>query len=244
MQVITFCAPSLAYLLMPSRVRRVKCDETKPSCKRCSSTGRRCDGYASPTQPSPIGYLVVGTGQARPECEQKSRASFQFYCETFAPILSSLGTNKFWGAIVPASCSTHESIKHLVIATSTLGASPFLDQAQRNIMFLIHYTKALRLLSDTRDASVVVVLIGCILLAICDEIQQQRSGPSPHVLFGQKILTNHLNGSGISDRHYPIDEIALVLSRLSAPRRFEGIQQMLSRQPVRRTSDVLNAGPP
>ncbi|EHY56027.1 hypothetical protein ABEF95_012124 [Exophiala dermatitidis] len=26
-------------------IRRVKCDEAKPSCKRCTSTGRRCDGY-------------------------------------------------------------------------------------------------------------------------------------------------------------------------------------------------------
>ncbi|KAH7351264.1 hypothetical protein BKA65DRAFT_255215 [Rhexocercosporidium sp. MPI-PUGE-AT-0058] len=27
------------------RIRRVKCDEDKPSCRRCSSTGRNCDGY-------------------------------------------------------------------------------------------------------------------------------------------------------------------------------------------------------
>jgi len=27
------------------RIRRVKCDEAKPSCQRCTSTGRKCDGY-------------------------------------------------------------------------------------------------------------------------------------------------------------------------------------------------------
>src|SRR6266536_6710913 len=27
------------------RIRRVKCDETKPRCNRCTSTGRKCDGY-------------------------------------------------------------------------------------------------------------------------------------------------------------------------------------------------------
>ncbi|KAI2613794.1 uncharacterized protein GGS25DRAFT_17386 [Hypoxylon fragiforme] len=27
------------------KIRRVKCDETKPACTRCSSTGRKCDGY-------------------------------------------------------------------------------------------------------------------------------------------------------------------------------------------------------
>ncbi|KAK5653741.1 hypothetical protein OQA88_7897 [Cercophora sp. LCS_1] len=30
------------------RIRKIKCDENKPSCKRCSSTGRTCDGYSSP----------------------------------------------------------------------------------------------------------------------------------------------------------------------------------------------------
>lgn len=29
------------------RVRRIKCDELKPHCRRCTSTGRKCDGYAS-----------------------------------------------------------------------------------------------------------------------------------------------------------------------------------------------------
>ena len=27
------------------KLRKVKCDEEKPHCKRCTSTGRRCDGY-------------------------------------------------------------------------------------------------------------------------------------------------------------------------------------------------------
>ncbi|KAG0650452.1 Aspercryptin biosynthesis cluster-specific transcription regulator atnN [Hyphodiscus hymeniophilus] len=30
------------------KIRRVKCGEAKPSCLRCTSTGRKCDGYVSP----------------------------------------------------------------------------------------------------------------------------------------------------------------------------------------------------
>lgn len=26
----------------------MKCDETKPECDRCTSTGRKCDGYVDP----------------------------------------------------------------------------------------------------------------------------------------------------------------------------------------------------
>src|SRR5450755_1287659 len=27
------------------KIRRVKCDETKPSCLKCTRSGRKCDGY-------------------------------------------------------------------------------------------------------------------------------------------------------------------------------------------------------
>lgn len=30
------------------KIRKVKCDESKPFCKRCLETGRKCDGYAVP----------------------------------------------------------------------------------------------------------------------------------------------------------------------------------------------------
>ncbi|KAF2176198.1 hypothetical protein K469DRAFT_36275 [Zopfia rhizophila CBS 207.26] len=32
------------------KIRRIKCDEAKPSCHKCTSTGRKCDGYM-PNQP-------------------------------------------------------------------------------------------------------------------------------------------------------------------------------------------------
>ncbi|KAJ0422486.1 putative Zn(II)2Cys6 transcription factor [Aspergillus carlsbadensis] len=32
------------------RIRRVKCDEERPHCQRCQSTGRKCDGYVPPQQ--------------------------------------------------------------------------------------------------------------------------------------------------------------------------------------------------
>ncbi|TVY13592.1 Transcriptional regulatory protein moc3 [Lachnellula arida] len=32
------------------KIRRVKCDETKPCCDKCVSTGRTCDGYKPPKE--------------------------------------------------------------------------------------------------------------------------------------------------------------------------------------------------
>lgn len=33
------------------KIRHKKCDETKPACRRCTSTGRKCDGYAPVGRP-------------------------------------------------------------------------------------------------------------------------------------------------------------------------------------------------
>ena len=41
MQLLTFC----------HRVRRVKCDETKPVCRNCAKLGRSCTGYHEPEVP-------------------------------------------------------------------------------------------------------------------------------------------------------------------------------------------------
>src|SRR6187402_3685936 len=36
------------------RIRRIKCDEAKPSCYKCKSTRRKCDGYWYPNAPPPL----------------------------------------------------------------------------------------------------------------------------------------------------------------------------------------------
>jgi hypothetical protein len=43
----------LRLLTTSLRTRRVKCDETKPFCIKCTSTGRTCEGYAAPLPRKP-----------------------------------------------------------------------------------------------------------------------------------------------------------------------------------------------
>ncbi|KAL4756676.1 Zn(II)2Cys6 transcription factor domain-containing protein [Aspergillus foveolatus] len=53
------------------KTRRIRCDETWPSCKRCTSTGRRCDGPSStPARPVTVSfaetYTLESLGKMRP----------------------------------------------------------------------------------------------------------------------------------------------------------------------------------
>ncbi|KAI2606693.1 hypothetical protein GGR54DRAFT_652275 [Hypoxylon sp. NC1633] len=47
---VPWSVPGNAWTPNPS-IRRVKCDETKPACTRCTSTGRKCDGYGGAAPP-------------------------------------------------------------------------------------------------------------------------------------------------------------------------------------------------
>ncbi|KAJ5373600.1 hypothetical protein N7517_005606 [Penicillium concentricum] len=60
-------APKLKSGCMTCKVRRVKCDEEKPHCRRCISTGRKCDGYAHP----PFAVEVLKSCHNDDSCRQR-----------------------------------------------------------------------------------------------------------------------------------------------------------------------------
>lgn len=126
----------------------MKCDEEKPHCKRCTSTGRQCDGYAQllsratpadTTQPSqkdkvansisllslhrPRHILLGGPGTspgggASPSTEE-GRA-LQFFHEAAGPYLSGAMDPYFWTRLVMQFAGFEPAVKHSLIAISSL----------------------------------------------------------------------------------------------------------------------------
>ncbi|KAF4502413.1 Zn(2)-C6 fungal-type DNA-binding domain [Fusarium agapanthi] len=82
------------------KVRRVKCDEARPSCLRCTSAGRTCDGYEEAEaeqvlqQQSPIQAAIARYGNS-----QEAR-SIQFFMERTLSQLTSFFPDEFWGISV------------------------------------------------------------------------------------------------------------------------------------------------
>lgn len=61
MHNLQVCAPLIltaAFSDLRHRIRRIKCDEHKPWCLRCTSTGRKCDGYASESTTTKVSSSV------------------------------------------------------------------------------------------------------------------------------------------------------------------------------------------
>lgn len=109
------------------KIRRVKCDETKPNCDRCTSTGRKCDGYNIPPRkkrrclsaretsiPAPEKCLEVVSGT------QDELRALEFFHERTAPGLSGYFDADFWTRLVFQMSSAEPCLRHAMVAVGTL----------------------------------------------------------------------------------------------------------------------------
>jgi hypothetical protein len=123
-------------VLIASRIRKVKCDEEKPHCKRCTSTGRACDGYdvnfrpASQTHPNspPLsgGYQVVRSQSPIPLAPAlrlktaEERNSFEFFTTHAVYSLRGFLDSPFWQREILQAAHHHESIQHCIVALGAM----------------------------------------------------------------------------------------------------------------------------
>ena len=157
-------------------------------------------------------------------CAVRARISFQMFKDLYAPALSGYGTSGFWQTVVLQASDMSEAIKHLVLAASSLhwGPKPDSDEVQttggRNVPFLAHYGRALQVLGRCASSDVFVVLVACVLLAVCDDLQQNSCGAQRHIQAGQRILIAQSRAFQLSHWKHTeaLGEIASTLSRLCA----------------------------
>ncbi|KAH8670408.1 hypothetical protein BGZ60DRAFT_538124, partial [Tricladium varicosporioides] len=126
------------------RTRRVKCDETRPNCKRCVRAGFNCDGYpldrsTTPTPPPTTRLLIprasanktsqvaIFTGNTilctpwRSICndEVEYRYFDYFRTSTIECLTDFFGTG-IWGGLILQLCHQQSFARHAVIALAAL----------------------------------------------------------------------------------------------------------------------------
>lgn len=110
---------------LENRIRRVKCDEARPSCHRCTSTGRKCDGYqvSSPTSSdhsrSSPESLSVALSTGSPSTALEKRTFDFFRCRT-APSVSGYFPDPVWDRFVLQVSHTNETVRYAVNALAAL----------------------------------------------------------------------------------------------------------------------------
>lgn len=193
------------------RIRRVKCDETKPLCTRCTSTGRQCEGYSASTLPhttsrparnpkftsETLGSLLsyrLSSGIPGTYAEQRS---FCYLRERAIYDISGYFQSEFWDRLVLQISHTEPVLRHALMALSSL-CETYESQDLKNIndtsrgrFALKHYNRAVRLLGahlSTSQPQLEVILTSCLVFVWLEFIRNDFHAGLNHLKGGLKIL--------------------------------------------------------
>ncbi|KAH6632905.1 hypothetical protein C7974DRAFT_162068 [Boeremia exigua] len=192
------------------RIRRVKCDESRPSCIKCSSTGRKCDGY--PQNQRDLQTHASSYGQIKSAWPSKALASLpdfgndmrhlEFYYHCIGPKLSGRFDTEFWSRSILQIAHVEPGVRNALIALSHLNQSQSgtLQDARRSANrpnnlkrrpFWINYNKAIRHLIDDiakPSFSAEAGLVICLLFACIEFLQADANMAFTHVRSGLNIV--------------------------------------------------------
>jgi hypothetical protein len=115
------------------RIRRVKCDETKPACQRCLSTGRACDGYgvwagwnrytsstnSNPNIRGPKSLTYHNMPVPLNGSTKEELVYFDFFCRRTALKLPGVFESTFWEHLIFQASSSEPAVLHAVIALAS-----------------------------------------------------------------------------------------------------------------------------
>ena len=198
--------------------RKVKCDETRPSCLRCVSYGQACKGYKVPKtwlfetpaiiQKSKVTSqsLVQIRPAPHPDREPLERRALLYFNEKTIPLLAAFNSVslELWKEVIPQLGQSVEPLQHLMIAAASCQEklSPAShNKEDNNRLAAQHYSKAVQMLIDrSRQPTPEIMLMCCLLFIACENLRVSQLQAVPHLRAGLKILRQYEQARS-SDSH-------------------------------------------
>lgn len=175
---------------------------------RCTSTGRKCDGYSIlPSHSHAIVFSVAQTSTSisrnvtSPMAGDKDLHFLEFYHHVAAPSMSVDNFDQaFWSRSCLQMAQSEESIRHALIAIGYLNRSQTgsLKSARSNLVattgqetFLTHYNKALRSVADriaSPSYTPEVALVSCFIFVGIEILRGNYDAAMLHYTNGLRII--------------------------------------------------------
>ncbi|CAI6061098.1 unnamed protein product [Clonostachys chloroleuca] len=182
------------------KIRKVKCDENKPNCLRCTKTGRKCDGYVAPlprAQSSKLPNLA-------PELmSSEDYHAFDYYRVRSSAVLGGIvrdSGDDFWSGLVIRLAITEPAVRHALLALSSvhekviaIGDKP--ETRIPNTTFAFgEYSKAISAISKWKPPSnssepATIPLLVCVLFICIEFLMDYEAAAQVHISQGRKILS-------------------------------------------------------
>ena len=196
--------------------RKIKCDETKPNCNRCSVFGVECGGYNRPPQTCNFGlskssraeitYKDAKTSSkpmAKPYAKPdpkfsmvptygsvEEQCALSYYCSSVAVDISKFSSPTFWTVLMPQASWAHPGIKHALVALTSRYASLKAirhESSMPNTRSIWHYNQSIRFLV-INTPTIEVVLLACFLLFTYENLDANFKVSRQHIESGFKII--------------------------------------------------------
>ncbi|KAJ6131203.1 C6 zinc finger domain protein [Penicillium sp. IBT 18751x] len=180
------------------RARKVKCDETVPHCLRCTSTGRRCDGYREPP-PVSRSWEELLSLQPRPslipEADAGELHSLEYFRDNVGHLISGSLEGSLWTRIVARVLFHEPAVRHAVVAVSniyehfaqirwlSLGRGP-------ETLIIRHYNKAIKHVLAPASGHPDTVLLVCLLFVCIEFLRGDAEAAITHVRHGINLVNS------------------------------------------------------
>ena len=185
------------------KVRRVKCDETHPECKRCSRAGYACPGYVNVPQAN-IFEPEIGP---RFGSEMEKR-SYDYLLRDGIQVLTTFqpSCRVFYTQSSAQISQTFEPLKYIMIAVGAIqapvhyakpGQAVRIRMPQLPPLPLMAITKAMHLLASADPKELPVEgFAACCLFFMAIDIWTGKVGAAPvHTLAGLRLVEEHIRSA-------------------------------------------------
>ncbi|TVY76112.1 hypothetical protein LSUE1_G006805 [Lachnellula suecica] len=220
-------------LMCTYRIRRVKCDETKPHCRRCTRFGVDCDGYPPVYRNPSSSRAILPKGQnpaiqsielpkirtlySGPRFEDEQEGiCFRHYCEETATQIAGPTQSPIWSKLIPQACETEPFLRHAVVAIAAVSkinedaVSPGKSRTLDYGYALKQYSKSLRgmrLSLANRKHDMRNALLACILVYCFETLQGNLGTASTHARSGLLLISQWLEDNyHLQKPFYDVDE--------------------------------------
>ena len=194
------------------RVRKVKCDEGRPACQRCVSTGRVCDGYGV-WGGGGNGYhqRPISPKRSQEKCLQKPPTSFfsvesvstkeleyleWFACRSRVNWPGAFGSS-FWNTLVLQASAREPAVLHALLALSAAHRSEWHYSSDATgdpyeQFALLEYTKAIHHLQPhfaaKNSESSSITMITCLIFVHLEFLRGHYKAGLGHLRSGIRLL--------------------------------------------------------
>ncbi|KXT10081.1 hypothetical protein AC579_1569 [Pseudocercospora musae] len=198
--------------------RRIKCDEGRPICQKCITSGKECAGYETSSSPRSSTHIEL---RSKADVSLQIPTTPSFSCALTSSqgyaldyfrqrALEDLPGNNWllnWDRLILPLCHTEPAIMHAAAALGALNRAMITDvlaqRQEHTQLALVQYNKTVftlrscieTLYKQDSATQAELVLTVCLLLFSFDVLQGNDTASFMHLRNGLKILFEHVQRS-------------------------------------------------